>query len=966
MSNYSSILMQIIRKEFRGFFSTPAAYLFLGGFLAATLFVFFWVETFFARNIADVRPLFQWLPLLLIFLIAALTMRAWSEERRAGTLESLLTSPVSPLQLIVGKFAATLSLVVLALFLTLPLPFTVSLLGPLDWGPVIGGYVATLFLAAAYIAIGLYMSGRTDNPVVALILTVIVCGLFYFIGSPTLTDLFGGHISKVLALMGTGSRFESITRGVLDIRDVYYYLSIMGVFLTLNLFSLERLRWAGNPISKSHRYYQWAVALTIANFVIANCWLNTIPWARVDITENQQYSLSDATDSQLASLQEPLQIRGYFSAKTHPLLAPLVPQLEDLLKEYAIKSDGRVNVEFIDPTQDQDAEEEAASRFGIKPVPFQTADRYQSAVVSSYFDLVISYGDQFETLGFQDLIEVKSETGQDLDVLLKNPEYAITRAIRKVAGSFQAAGDPFDTIDHKVVFKGYMSPSEQLPESLQNLRSDLQSLLDDWKKQAGDKFAVQFADPEANNGTLAEALTQKFGFSPQVASLLDPKPFWFYMVLESDGETVQVPLPETLDKNALKRALDSALHRLTPGVLKTVSVVKPAAYGPNAQGYTALEKVLKENVRVKDEDLADGQVAEDSDLLLVLSPQALTDTQRFAVDQFLMQGGSVVLMTSPYNVQVNQSLTASKQTSGLSDWLAHYGVEIDDSLVLDPQNTALPVPVQRYIGGLPIQEIRMLPYPHFPDLRGDSLNQDNPITASLGQLTLNWASPIHIDKEKNKDRQVAPLLYSSKNSWTSDNLDLIPNYEQYPDTGFPPADEHHAYLLGVAIEGQFTSFYEGKPSPLLNTANTGNTGNTDENSGDEAQASAADDTNTSIGSVITRSPSSARLTVVSSNTFASDATINLISQGLNTLYTKPVDFVQNTIDWSLEDRGLLALRGQTQLARTLIPMTPGEQRWWEWTNYGLAVIALLAIWIWRRGVAASDARKYKAILAEVK
>ena len=155
MADHFSTTRSVARKEFRGFFATPAAYLFLGAFLAVTLFVFFWIETFFARNIADVRPLFQWLPLLLIFLVAALVMRAWSEERRAGTLESLLTAPVSSLQLILGKFAAALGLVALALALTLPLPVTVSLLGPLDWGPVVGGYIATLFLAAAYVAIGL-------------------------------------------------------------------------------------------------------------------------------------------------------------------------------------------------------------------------------------------------------------------------------------------------------------------------------------------------------------------------------------------------------------------------------------------------------------------------------------------------------------------------------------------------------------------------------------------------------------------------------------------------------------------------------------------------------------------------------------------------------------------------------------------------------------------------------------------
>ena len=184
------------------------------------------------------------------------------------------------------------------------------------------------------------------------------------------------------------------------------------------------------------------MGLAAANFIAANLWLNPISWARADITAEQQYSLSEATENQLAALQEPLLIRGYFSAKTHPLLAPLVPRIKDLLEEYAVASNGSAQIEIVDPTRDREAEEEAALRYGIQPVPFQTADRYQAAVVSSYFDLVIAYGDQYETLGFRDLIEVKARGERDLDVVLKNPEYAITRAIRKVAGSYRAGGNP--------------------------------------------------------------------------------------------------------------------------------------------------------------------------------------------------------------------------------------------------------------------------------------------------------------------------------------------------------------------------------------------------------------------------------------------------------------------------------------------------------------------------------------------
>ena len=270
-------VLAVARKELAGFFTAPVAWLFLGAFLVATLFVFFWVETFFARNIADVRPLFEWLPLLLIFLIAALTMRAWSEERRMGTLESLLTSPVAPWQLVLGKFLAVMVLVAIALLLTLPLPVTVAVLGPLDWGPVAGGYLAALCLAAAYTAIGLFVSSRNDSQIVSLIVTVALCGVFYLIGAEPVTALAGNRLGELLRLLGTGARFQSITRGVIDLRDLYYYLSLTGTFLALNVYGLERLRWSAAPgRRRGHRAWQAATALLVLNLLAGNLWLQQI------------------------------------------------------------------------------------------------------------------------------------------------------------------------------------------------------------------------------------------------------------------------------------------------------------------------------------------------------------------------------------------------------------------------------------------------------------------------------------------------------------------------------------------------------------------------------------------------------------------------------------------------------------------------------------------------------------------
>ena len=287
-------VVRIAKKELSSYFSSLAAFIFLGVFLAVLLFVFFWVERFFARNIADIRPLFDWMPVLLIFLISAMTMRMWSEERRSGTLEFLMTTPVSPLQLVLGKFFACLLLVAIALALTLPLPITVSLVGPLDWGPVFGGYLASLALAAAYISIGLFVSSRTDNQVVALIVTTLICGIFYLLGSGAITALFGNEGSEILRLLGTGSRFESIERGVIDLRDLYYYLSIFGVFLVLNLYSLESLRWSSKGRETKHAQWRLAAVLVVANLVAANFWLGQLGWARADLTKGNIYSISDA------------------------------------------------------------------------------------------------------------------------------------------------------------------------------------------------------------------------------------------------------------------------------------------------------------------------------------------------------------------------------------------------------------------------------------------------------------------------------------------------------------------------------------------------------------------------------------------------------------------------------------------------------------------------------------------------
>ena len=1013
----------IAAKEFATFFASPAAYIFLGAFLVVSLFVFFWVETFFSRNIADARPLFQWMPVLLIFLVAALTMRAWSEERRAGTLELLFTLPVSSLQLVLGKFLGSFALLAVALALTLPLPLTVALLGPLDWGPVLGAYLASLLLGGAYISIGLFISARTDNQIVALIGAVAAGGLLYLLGSPTVAGLFGTQAAEVLKLIGSGSRFESITRGVLDLRDLYYYLALMGIFLSLNVHTLERLRWATDRADRRHhRAWGWVLGLLIANFLAGNLWLQSLGGLRLDLTHGQVYTLSAATRTYLGQLREPLLIRGYFSAQTHPELAPLVPQLRDLLKEYEVAGQGLIRVEFVDPLEEPELEQEAGEKYGIKPVAFQTASKYQAAVVNSYFDVLVRYGDQYEKLGFRDLIEVKVRPDGELEVRLRNPEYDLTRTLKKALYAYQAGGDVFAGLRQPVVFKGFVSDPAKLPQPLDTLARDLEDLTDELAHQSGGKFRVEIADPDAHGGQLAREILERYGFQPLAVDLLDPNSFYFYMVMEAGDQTVPVPLPEGLNKEALKTALEAALKRFSPGLLRTIALATPAAeplamgmdmdLGMGQSDYRFLEEKLQENARVIKADLETGQVPPDTDLLLVVGPRNLSAKAVFAIDQYLMQGGSLVLATNGYDIQLGEGAIGATQTpSGLEEWLQAQGLEVREALVLDPQNSPFPIPVERRIGGFTVQEVHALAYPYFPDARGDQLDPDSGITSSLGQLTLNWVAPILVDAEKNQGRTLSRLIRSSDESWTSASPQIQPDFQRYPQTGFAPGQERQSEVLSVAVEGRFTSFFKGKPSPLLQAreertsgpshgennpataTNAAAEGGAESRANAEAEAEVGDKgqeatlptgsglaeeddleldpagakgpggDQTRISGVVETSPPSARLVLIGSSTFVSDTALDLAAQATGTHYLKPVELVENAVDWMLEDRGLLNLRGRGQYSRMLVPLDREAQMFWEYLNYGLALGGLALVYVLERRARARRRARQEAILA---
>jgi ABC-2 type transport system permease protein len=950
-------ILSITNKELSSYFGSPLAIIFLGSFLAAVLFIFFTVEAFFVRGVADVRPLFRWMPVLLIFLMAALTMRQWSEEQRSGTQELLLTLPVNFLHLVLGKFLAVMGMIGVALALTLPLPITVSILGNLDWGPVIGGYLAALLMAGAYAAIGLFVSSRTDNQIVALISTVLLGGLFYLLGTRGVTDFVGGGTSEILWSLGTGSRFESIQRGVIDLRDLVYYASLTAFFLMLNTVSLDSVRWS--PFQEDYRRkVTITTGLLGLNLLLLNVWLFPLQGLRLDLTAQREYSLSQTTKDLFDNLGEPLLIRGYISEKTHPLLAPLVPRIRDMFREYEIAANGQVTAEVIDPIQDPEAEAEANQTYGIRPMPFQVSDRYEASVINSYFDILIRYGDQTVILNFQDLIQVDAPPSGSIDVRLRNLEYDLTRGIKRVVFGFQSVDAVLAALDEPVTLSFYIS-SATMPASLVEGEQLISSVANEIEASADGKFIYQLIDLDAPDSPVNQSfLRDTYGLEPFPVSFFSTEGYYAHMIMESGDEAQLIYPPANLSEGEIRTTIESALKRGSSGFLKVVGIWTPPAPPPqNSQfggpppafsDYNLIREQLSQEYTVKDVDLATGQLPPDVDILLVMGPRDLGEMELFAIDQFLMRGGAVTMALNPYQVGIDQfsgNLLLQPNNTGLDEWLGNHGVTLSQSLVLDEQNQPFPVPVLRQVGGFQVQEIQAVDYPLFVDIRPDGMDTDNPIAANLPAVTMNWASSIELGAEASESLETSILLQSSDSSWLRADTSIQPDFVLYPEWGFAIGEERQSYPLAVSMQGSFESYFKDKPSPFETEAS-------DEAAeellpGPEATGAEAASPPPPAGT-ITASPESSRLVVIGSAAFAEDSILNLSSQLVQDGYLNNLQFLQNVVDWSVEDLDLLAIRSRGSTSRALLPMDEGAQSAWEIANYIVALLALVGIYYaWR-------------------
>lgn len=233
----------IFRRELASFFATPVAYVFILIFLSLSSVFTFYLGSFFERGQADLLPFFNFLPWLYLFLVPAIAMRVWAEERKSGTIELLMTLPITTTQALLGKFFSAWVVLGLSLILTFPLWLTVNYLGEPDNGIIIAAYLASWLMSGAFLSIGICMSALTKNQIIAFILTVVICFLFVLSGSPlflsSLTNFAPALMIDTIASFSFLTHFEAMAKGVISVHDAAYFLIVIVIWLSASKVIIE-------------------------------------------------------------------------------------------------------------------------------------------------------------------------------------------------------------------------------------------------------------------------------------------------------------------------------------------------------------------------------------------------------------------------------------------------------------------------------------------------------------------------------------------------------------------------------------------------------------------------------------------------------------------------------------------------------------------------------------------------------
>lgn len=387
-------ILTIARRELKALFDNPSGYVLLIVFLVVNAFLFF--RQAFLTNSATLRPMLDVLPWLYLFFVPAVAMRTLAEDTRSGQLEVVLSQPINELQLLVGKYLGATFFLWIALLLSLPIPLGLSLGAELPWGAVFAQYVGAALLAAGLAGVGVWASGIARSQITAFIVAVAVMFLLVLVGLNPLVVGLPPQLGLIAARLGVLSHFDSIGRGVIDLRDVVYFVSLAAIFLTLAYGALMARKLAAGQ--GAVRRLRVGVLLLVGILVVVNL-LGSYIGGRLDLTPGRAYTLSPATKQLVGSLGDIVTIKVYASDELPAEVGLMKRDLDDLLGDLRSAGKGKIRVIAKDPAKSPDTQREAQN-LGIQPVQFNVVGQSSLQVKEGYLGLAIQYADGNEAIPF--------------------------------------------------------------------------------------------------------------------------------------------------------------------------------------------------------------------------------------------------------------------------------------------------------------------------------------------------------------------------------------------------------------------------------------------------------------------------------------------------------------------------------------------------------------------------------------
>ena len=447
-------ILGIARRELSVAFTSPLAYIVLGVFLLVCGIKFFFFPGVFFFGRASFRTFFDWMPAFLTVLAPALTMRMLAEEKKSGTLELLMTLPVRDHEIAIGKWLAGTAIIGIGLLFSVIDAIAIAPLAiegqGFDWGPVVGGYVGSLLLASALVATGVLFSSLTKNQVIAFILATVVGAFNLMLAFAVI--IFPASLGEPLQYLSAYYHFESLGRGVIDWRDVLFFVSVTAALLIGTTQVINRHRKVGAAVQSSTM-----VLVAVGIIVFVNLFAIRLP-LRLDLTRDQTYTLAEATEETLKGLEAPVTITAYFTKDLPPPFSDNARFIKDLLEEYRAVAGDNLSFSFVDPLGEETEEDKALKKdvkqdifgrqireqtsiekelqdLGIQPVEVRVLEQDQAQTRRAYMGVSIRYGESKEAMP---VVQDISTLEYDLTSIIRR----LTQNKRPVLGVIQGHGEP--------------------------------------------------------------------------------------------------------------------------------------------------------------------------------------------------------------------------------------------------------------------------------------------------------------------------------------------------------------------------------------------------------------------------------------------------------------------------------------------------------------------------------------------